>query len=63
MRTQNLNEFKNKYFKKNNMKNILQNIKQNKKQIKYFYPKRERKQTDLGPALNSSLIDFRKTSF
>jgi hypothetical protein len=63
MRTQNLNEFKNKYFMKNNRKNTLQNIKQDKKQITNFYPKRERKQTDLGPALNSSLIDFRKKTF
>jgi len=63
MRTQNLNEFKNKYFKKNNRKNTLQNIKQDKKQIKYFYPKRDRKQTDTGATLNSSLIDFRKTLF
>jgi hypothetical protein len=62
MRTQNLNEFKNKYFMKNNRKNTLQNIK-DKKQITNFYPKRERKQTDLGPALNSSLIDFRKKTF
>jgi 5-methylcytosine-specific restriction endonuclease McrA len=52
MRTQNLIDFRNKYFTKN--------IKQNKKQIKYFYPKRDRKQIDTGPTLNSTLIDFRK---
>jgi len=58
MRTKNLSEFKNKYFK-NNMKNKMKN----KMQIKTFYPKRIRKQIDNGPSLNSSLIDFRKNTF
>jgi len=57
MRTKNLSEFKNKYFK-NNMNNM-----KNKMQIQTFYPKRIRKQIDNGPSLNSSLIDFRKNTF
>jgi len=48
MRTQNLYDFRNKYFTKN------------KKQIHSFYPKRIRKQIDNGPVLNSTLINFRK---
>ena len=57
MRTKNLSEFKNKYFK-NNMNNMKNNM-----QIQTFYPKRIRKQIDNGPSLNSSLIDFRKNTF
>ena len=57
MRTQNLNDFKNKYFNKNK--------KQTKKikKIHSFYSKRNRKQTDFGFILNSNLIDFRKNLY
>ena len=48
MRTQNLIDFRNKYFTKN------------KNKIQSSYPKRNRKQFDIGPSLNSTLIDFRK---
>ena len=48
MKTQNLNDFKNRYFKN----------KQN--QIQSSYPKRIRRQTDRGPIIDSSLLDFRK---
>jgi 5-methylcytosine-specific restriction endonuclease McrA len=51
MRTQNLNDFKNKYFSRN------------KKQIQSSYTKRNRKQTDRGPIIDSTLIDFRKNLY
>ena len=53
MRTQNLNDFKNKFFKKHNKK-------ENTRKIHSSYPKRNRKQTYTGFTLNSTLIDFRK---
>ena len=51
MRTQNLNDFKNKYFSKN------------KKKIQLYYPKRNRKQIDRGSIIDSTLLDFRKVLY
>ena len=55
MRTQNFNDFKNKYFTKNK--------KENKRKIQSAYSKRIRKQTNFEFILNSTLIDFRKNLY
>lgn len=57
MRTQNLNDFKNKYFTKNK--------KQTKKikKIQSYYPKRNRKQIDRGSIIDPTLLDFRKNLY